>query len=155
VTPSKEEKLKQELKHELELLGRSLKVLTLSYKRCSALDTKSDLSDDELIELDALTSRFARSSDILMQKIFGLMDALELEENGTMLDKINRACKRGIGSSDTAMRQIRELRNQVAHEYSAVDVASVFDKVLMLTPELIQAAEATEEYCQRFTSPTS
>lgn len=155
MTPLKEERLKQELKHELELLKRSLKVLALSYERCRVLDTKSDLTDNELIELDALTSRFARSSDILMQKVFGLMDAFELEENGTMLDKINRACKRGIGSSDTAMRQIRELRNQIAHEYSAVDVTSVFDKVLKLTPELIQAAEATEEYCQRFTSPQS
>ncbi len=147
MTPLREEKLKQELNRELEWLKRSLNVLSFSYERCSVLDTKSDLTGDELIELDALTSRFARSSDILMQKIFGLMDALELEENGTMLDKINRACKRGIGSSDTAMRQIRELRNQIAHEYSAVDVAGVFDKVLLLTPELILAADATERYC--------
>ena len=43
-----------------------------------------------------MTSRFARLSDIIIQKIFRLIESLELEEPGTVRDRINQAEKWGI-----------------------------------------------------------
>lgn len=84
MTPEKTRKLVEDLNHEMGLLLKSERVLRISYERCSVLDTKRELSEDELIELDALTARCARSSDMLTSKIFGLLDALELEETGVV-----------------------------------------------------------------------
>ncbi len=37
-------------------------------------------------QFEVFTSRFARMSDMLIQKVFGLLDKIELEDEGTIRD---------------------------------------------------------------------
>ena len=73
------------LEQQLQLADKASEVLRLSYQRISKrLPLSIDLQDDLLIELDALTSRFARMSDILIQKVFRAVDAIELDRTSVV-----------------------------------------------------------------------
>ena len=152
MSATRRELLLQELERQLESFGKAIDVLSTSFEKCSSFDVRLLQNASQLEALDALTARFARASDILMQKILGLFDALELEERGTIIDRINRGEKRGILSSALVFREIREVRNQIAHEYAEQDLTEIFEKVLRLSPMLIQSLESVKKYSQRFFS---
>ena len=146
----REEKLLSQLQKQLELLKKSSLLLNTSWKKCAMIGVKEDYTLEEYEEFDALTSRFARTSDILTQKILGIIDALELEEKGTFLDKVNRAEQRGIISSAQTLKEIRELRNEIAHEYVADDLNELYADVLRLSSSLLEIVNSVENYSQRF-----
>lgn len=139
----------QLLEEELELLEHANKMLRYSYKTCQGIGLKTEYSFEELDKFEALTSRFARTSDILIQKIFRLIDILELETPGSVIDRINRAEKRELISSAETFKEIRYLRNDIAHEYVPSAIEEIFKKVLTLTPSLIESVERTKEYASR------
>jgi len=97
--------------------------------------------EDLAIELEALTARFARLADLLVQKLFRAQDALLLEDEGSLLDRLNRAEKRGQIESAEQWREIRELRNQIAHEYVLEDLRELFEAVFRHAPLLLDAVE--------------
>ena len=111
---------------------------------------KSDYADVELEALDAFTSRFARTSDLLTQRIFRLIDTTEYEEGATFLDALHNAEKRGIIDSAFTFREIRELRNEIAHEYSLRDFAKLIGEIIRLSPPLLEAIEKSIDYCTKF-----
>jgi len=84
------------LKQELAELEKARDVLEYSFGRCSKTGVHAGLTDVELESFEALTSRFARLSDILIQKIMRYFDVLDLEDQGTVRDRINRAEKTEI-----------------------------------------------------------
>lgn len=131
---------------ELKLLEDSNEVLKYSYEKCSEIGIKDSYSIEELDRFEALTSRFARTSDILIQKIFRLIDTIELERPGTIIDRINRAEKREVISSAKIFKEIRRLRNDIAHEYIPSAIREIFQKVLELTPYLLDSVEKIKEY---------
>ena len=61
-------KILDSLKQELTELEKARDVLAYSYDKCSTPGVRADLSNEELESFEALTSRFARLSDILIQK---------------------------------------------------------------------------------------
>ena len=81
--------IKETLHQELAALKNARDVLRYSYEKCSRIGVKIDFTYEELESFEALTSRFARLSDIIIQKILRLFDALDLEEPGTVRDRIN------------------------------------------------------------------
>jgi len=80
-----------------ELAGLKLAAGHLDYSvaRCLSLLDQKDLLPDQLERFESLTSRFARLADLLVQRIFRLIDDIELADAGTVLDRIYRAEKRG------------------------------------------------------------
>jgi uncharacterized protein YutE (UPF0331/DUF86 family) len=140
----------QNLSHDLELLERSLFWLQRSFDICSAFGCKEVFSPEEFDAVETLTSRYARTSDILIQKIFRSIDKVELEERGTMIDVVNRANKRGLFESVDEIRETRDLRNKIAHEYSKEDLEKLFADVMRLTPRLHIIAGNIFAYCVRF-----
>ena len=136
----------QLLRQEMQLLDDANKVLEYSYGKCKDIGIKEKYTLDELDRFEALTSRFARVSDILIQKIFRLIDVVELEQAGSVLDRINRAEKREIIESAIVYRQIRYLRNEIAHEYVSEQIEEIFKEVLKLTPSLLDGVENVKTY---------
>jgi uncharacterized protein YutE (UPF0331/DUF86 family) len=145
---------KQLLQEELHILENAITMLKYSYGECTKIGIEKEYTFEELDRFEALTSRFARTSDIVIQKIFRLIDIIELERPGSVIDRINRAEKREIINSAEVFKDIRRLRNDIAHEYIPSAIEEIFKKVLRLTPHLIDSVERTQQYCRNKVSGT-
>ena len=138
------------LRESLNRLADAERWLRRSYAQCSQIDLGAALSDLEYDAFENLTSRFARVSDMVLQKIFRSIDHLELEEGGTLLDVLNRAEKRGLVASADQFRELRELRNEIAHEYALDDLKALFASVLEHTPALLAILDNIRAYCRKY-----
>lgn len=124
------------LKEELVGLSLAAKHLEYSLERCVELIGQQDLPPEKLERLESLTSRFARLADLLIQRIFRLVDEIELSGAGTVRDRIERADKRGWADASQLVN-IRELRNMIAHEYAAEKMVEIYSVVYQLATELL------------------
>lgn len=95
--------------------------------------------------LELLTNRFARSADLLIQRIFRLIDDIELEGSGTILDRVYRAEKRGWANASEIIK-IRELRNLIAHEYANDKMPEIYAAVAKLSPIVLAVIPKVIEY---------
>ena len=139
------------LKNQLDLLDKSVNVLSYSFDRCTEIKGQAQFSDENLERFESLTARFARLSDLLTQKIFRLIDQNDLEDVGTVRDRINRAEKKGLIESAEQFILIRELRNSIAHEYDLIATEKNFVHVLAFCPMLFDAVERVKNYTIRYT----
>ncbi|WP_027190341.1 hypothetical protein [Fundidesulfovibrio putealis] len=139
----------QNLRDSLAQLRPSLVHLQDSYEFCRDLCGRVSLTRSELVEADALTSRFARTSDILVKQVFRALDEVELEDSGSIIDRLNRAHKRGLFDDEAMGRTIRQLRNEIAHEYRIVDYPKFLDEIIAFTPPLLDMCRRTVEYSER------
>ena len=132
---------KKLLAEQIQALLLAAEILRSSYEKCQIIGIGPGLDNEQMERFEALTARFARLSDMIIQQILRSIDVLDLEDTGTVRDRINRAEKKGlIGSADDFV-QIRMLRNEIAHEYKTQTILEIFERVLMLTPTLLQAVE--------------
>ena len=143
------------LREELEHLAQAAAHLTFSKNRTNAIIQQENWTDEELERLESLTSRFARLSDLLIQKIMRLIDELELTPDGTVLDRIQRAEKRGWIESSRDLVEIRELRNLIAHEYAADKMPDIYQAVSLLTPNLLMIVPKIQSYAQHLSEQYS
>ena len=144
--------MQQLLVNELKVLNDSKEVLVYSFNKCSAIGIKETYEPEELESFESFTGRFARLSDILIQKIFRLVDELDLDTYGTIRDRINRAEKKELIESSDVFVEIRVVRNDIAHEYLPEAIHDIFGKVLSLTPHLLEGVERTIRYCNKYTN---
>jgi uncharacterized protein with HEPN domain len=138
------------LKENIHILQDALYWLKRSLTICGKLGLKTELSEEEFDNMETLSGRFARVSDIIQQKVFRSIDQVELEDRGTLLDSINRAHKRNLINSVEEMREIRDLRNQIVHEYIKEDLQEVFKDILEFTPRLITICDNVIIYCEKY-----
>lgn len=134
----------------LSQLDDSAAWLLRSLKRCRKADMKRELTAADLDAFEALTSRYARLSDMILQRLFRGLDALELEDGGTLLDALNRAEKRGLIDAAGDFREIRELRNEIAHEYAQENLLPLFESVLERSPALLEIIRRARNYSLRY-----
>jgi uncharacterized protein YutE (UPF0331/DUF86 family) len=98
--------------------------------------------------LEALTSRFTRLSDILFQRLFRTLDQVELIDEGTNIDRLNRMEKRGVIASAEIWKQVRQLRNSIAHEYLIQASDSVVLESIQYGQELLDSVDRFTRYAQ-------
>ena len=122
--------LKEQLCDEVHRMQAALDTLKFSKKKCNDLRLDESLSQESLESLEALTSRFARVSDILTQKVLKTIFLLLQERPGSFIDQTNRAEKLSIIPDAVQLQTIRELRNEIAHEYRFQDISNLFSDVL-------------------------
>lgn len=137
------------LQEGLAHLDQAASHLALSHDRTLAIIRQENWTSEELERLESLSSRFARLSDLLTQKIMRLIDELELTPDGTLLDRIQRAEKRGWVESAGDLVQIRELRNLIAHEYAADRLPEIYQSVSLLTPNLLTVVPKVLAYASK------
>lgn len=138
------------LKKELALLDEAAKTLARSYQLCQKIGSKEKYTLEELDHFEGLTSRFARLSDVLIQKIFRLIETFDLDLPGTVRDRINRAEKKGLVSSAKIFVEIRDLRNEIAHEYLPTKLGKIYEQVMEWTPIILESVQYVKKYCKKY-----
>ncbi len=124
--------------------------LISSIERCKDFVYNDEFTDDELVELEALTSRFARVSDLLIQKTFKTIDKIEGTSPGTVRDRLLQAEKNGLISSADEFMEIRSVRNRIAHEYEMDALKDIFSFAYNNFGLLIDAIKRTKVYSRKF-----
>lgn len=135
----------QLLQEELANLQLAAGHLQYSIERCRNLIGQESLPPEQLERLESLTSRFARLADLLIQRVFRLVDEIELTGGGSILDRIYRAEKRGWANA-AELINIRELRNLIAHEYATEKMLEIYSAVAAMAPILLEAVPKVVEY---------
>lgn len=138
------------LQEELAGLQLAANYLGYSMERCRNLIGREEMPPEDLERLESLTSRFARLSDLLIQRIFRLIDEIELVGAGTLLDRIYRAEKRGWAEA-SEMIKIHELRNLIAHEYASDKMPEIYSVVATLPPTLLAVVPKVIAYANDLT----
>jgi len=150
MTISKKRKLLiTQLDEHLALLHKSVIALDYSYDKCSAIGEKEEFDLEQQESFEALTSRFARTSDILTQKVFKTLFILLQENTKTIIDAANLLEKLEVLESADDLLNVRELRNQIAHEYVESDVKALFFDVLRYVPEIKKIINNVTAYYQK------
>lgn len=124
--------------------------LKISFERCNAFINEEKFTEEHLIELEALTARFARMSDLLVQKIFKTIDQLDSNTPGTVRDRIIQAEKNGIINDAATLLEIRNVRNTIAHEYEQLDIKEMFLFVFRHSSLLIEFLQNAKKYSKKF-----
>jgi hypothetical protein len=137
------------LKENISAVNLSLKRLMYSFDICVKTGLKENYSDEEFVKFEAMTSRYARTTDMLINKVLRSLDTVEYIDSGTVIDAVNSAEKRGITSAQD-MRNLKDLRNSIAHEYVTENIVRFFGKVLEFTPLLKEVIDNINSYCLRY-----
>jgi len=136
------------LEQNLALLEKQLFWLDYSYQQTQAVDLARALTIDEINHFENLCSRFARSIDFLVRRVFRSIDDAEFENQGTLVDVVNNAHKRKLFASVDVIRTLKELRNEIVHEYVDEGLSKLFAETVELTPELIKIINNTIAYAK-------
>ena len=120
--------------------------LKRSYSLCQAIGIKADYSEEEYDCFETLTSRYARAIDLIVRKVLRSIDGVEFERTGTLIDSINRAEKRGLIDNIYCLRQMTDLRNEIAHDYIKAELIETFSETLNKTAEVITFSEKINHY---------
>jgi len=126
------------LQNEWDLLQAAVITLQLSIIKCQAIGQKDSYSFEELESFDSLTSKFNRTSDIFTQKVLRTVWMLLHEPFIPFIDMVNKGEKMLILRSADAIIEIRDLRNQIAHEYIPEAIRDLVPEVIELTAGLIE-----------------
>ncbi|MFM8413721.1 MAG: hypothetical protein ACKOCX_03255 [Planctomycetota bacterium] len=142
------EHLNRLLRDQLSLMQAAAQVLEESRTRVAALGERlgGELSIGERESCEALTARFARLNDFLVQRVLRTLDQIELMDEGTPLDRLQRAEARGLIASVDRWRELRLLRNAIAHDYLIESADRVLAEALIAAPELLDTASRILRY---------
>lgn len=136
----------------LDQQAKAMRYLRMSLDECAAIPDDAPMTPHELTLYESLASRFGRASDMLVNKLFRALDAFELYEGGSPLDVINRAEKRGLLDDAGALREIRRVRNRIAHEYNIEDFPKFMGDIRRLCGALFDIFERTKAYIDKLAS---
>ena len=110
---------------------------------------QSEFSFEELESIDSLTSKFSRTSDIYLQKVLRSIWMLLREDTVPLIDLLNRAEKLMIIVSAEELLQMRDIRNQIAHEYLPEAVPELASEVVVMTTLLQKNIQQTERFLRQ------
>lgn len=138
----------EKLINDKKLLEKQLFWIEISYTECKVIGIKDAYSIDEFGKFETLCSRYSRGIDFLIRKIFRTLDEYEFENQGTLIDVVNNAHKRGLFEDVEELRIMKDIRNTIAHEYIEDQLKDIFDEVLEYSEKLIEIIRFTLKYMQ-------
>ena len=137
--------MKEILCENLKMLIKSKKWLEKSYNKI----TKINLDEEEYEPFEALSNRFGRCVDILINKVLRSLDIVELEDIDKKLDIVIRAEKRGFVDNYELLIEMKNLRNELAHEYIEEELEEIFVEILNKTPKLFEIIDKVIDYIKK------
>jgi len=141
--------IREKLKSDKNLLEKQMSWLQISFNECKAIGIKDIYTIDEFGKFETLCSRYSRGIDFLIRKIFRTIDEYEFENQGTLIDVVNNAHKRGLVKDIEELRIMKDVRNTIVHEYIEDELAGIFDEVLEYSEKLIEIMNNTLIYLSK------
>ena len=138
------------LAESLAELNRALCHLEYSANACADQPPHETVPTEEaLARIEAFTSRFARVIDLMSKRVLRAMDQFEMYEPGTLLDVANRAEKRGLIESVDWLRELKDTRNRISHDYSGDRLPEILAYCREELPHLLAACSRIMQYGDR------
>lgn len=111
---------------------------------------------DDVASVELLLSRFAKLQDLLGARVFRLVVELTVEPlppTATFLDLLHRLEKIGAIPSAAGWRRLREIRNELAHDYpdDPEGTAASLAEVAAAIPDLLAVDDALRAHVARVT----
>ncbi len=72
------------------------------------------------------------------------------KKGGSLIDVLNRACKRDIVNSTDEIREIRNLRNEIAHNYVTEDLKPFLTDIKNQIPILLEITNKIKKYTEKY-----
>ena len=138
--------MKEKLFNDLELLRKQSYWLDYSLRQCRNIGIKQEYEPDEFGYWETLCARYSRGIDFLIRKFYRSLDLYEFENQGTLIDIVNRAHKRGLIDDVEEMRMMKDLRNDIVHEYIEEKLTELFSDVLENATRLLEFFDRAEKY---------
>lgn len=132
---------------DLQNTDRRLFATAFTAEQAQRLDVDHDLAE----RVEAFVARFGRLQDTLGDKLLPqLLRALQ-EKPGSALDNLDRAERLGWIESTDAWIAMRQLRNQMVHEYieDPAVLVDALDRGHGFVPTLLAAADAMRQEIRR------
>ena len=119
--------------------------LQYSYKKVGSLSNKKEQLDEEELETwEGFVSRFARVSDLFLNKYLRAKVLLaDPAFRGEFIDILNKAEKMSLIESADVWYEIRALRNFSVHEYAREKFSNTIHRMVELTPLLLNTKNAS------------
>ena len=136
------------LNSEWDLLQAAVKTMKLSVHKCQVIGSKESYTFEELESFDSLTSKFNRTSDLFTQKVLRTVWMLLHEPFAPFIDMMNNGEKMKILQSADQLIEIRDLRNQIAHEYLPDAIRELVPEVIELSANLIENIETCKVFLE-------
>jgi len=138
------------LEQSLGELAAARRHLDFSAERIRTLpaDLKG-IAEADLETAEAFTSRFARTVDLLVNRVLRTLDRVELKAPGTILDVVHGAEQRGFVASAAVLREFKDVRNEVAHDYAGTRLPELFAFCRARKPELDEICDRVRAYVSR------
>ena len=134
----------------LKLFNKSIFWLKRSLQRVKSIENFEKLTEEQLEIIETLMNRYSRAVDILINKVLRSLDYLELEESSRKLDIVIRAEKRGFVRDYNILIEMKDLRNELAHEYLEERLRDRLEEVMSKSRELVEIADEINRYVQKF-----
>jgi hypothetical protein len=90
---------------------------------------------------------------MLINRILRGIDILEFEDVGTKLDIAIRAEKRGFVESFEELVALKDLRNELAHEYVGENLHEKLKEVLYASKKVLEISERVISYAENILIP--
>lgn len=145
----KDQSISDLLKYEWDLLRAAVDTLSLSVRKCKSIGVKESYTFEELESFDSLTSKFNRTSDIFTQKVLRSIWIILHEPFVPFIDMMNQCEKLLAIQSADQMIEIRDLRNQIAHEYIPESIRDLVPEVIELTSQLFENIEDCRSFLEK------
>jgi hypothetical protein len=139
------------LRENVQGLQQAIASLQRATDGCAKMGDGPSFTFAELDAIEVLASRFSRTTDFLVNKVLRAIDRYELEPEGSLIDVINRAEKRGLVESAGVLREMKELRNEIVHEYLPAGLAELRADLRRLTPSLLAIAQRAVAHAEQLT----
>ena len=104
--------------------------------------------------MEAFTSRFSRSVDLVTNKVLRSLDRVEMQHSGTLLDVVNRAEKRGFVESADQLREMKDVRNIIAHDYAGKRLPEIHAFCVQQKPIFDAICDRVIVHCQQLVLKT-
>jgi uncharacterized protein YutE (UPF0331/DUF86 family) len=137
------------LRQSLLELAETRRHLDYSFERVKGLPPGvAGASEADLESIEAFTSRFARSVDLLVNKVLRALDRVELKAQGTLLDVVLRAEARGLVANAAELREMKDVRNIISHDYAGQKLADIFAYCRDQKPAFDQICDQVSTYAE-------